>query len=157
MGAEFYYHLITATPPLGSPYPSGNISIPGKALINSYTAKPKVNSASKGASNIPKQTLTSNKGKIIDVTPTSSHTTTTSVPNPKNGTSNSSVDIINKHSGEILTRRWYGSNGKAIRDVDYSHHKNPKLIRKLHTNIHGLMIKMAIQVGVSKGVIKFGV
>ncbi|WP_179123931.1 hypothetical protein [Paraliobacillus ryukyuensis] len=80
----------------------------------------------KGTENIPKQTVASNKGKTIDVTPTANHTTTTSVPNPAKGTPNSSVDIIDKKTGEIKTRRFYGSDGRAVRDVDYTNHGNAK-------------------------------
>ncbi|WP_438349575.1 RHS repeat-associated core domain-containing protein [Paenibacillus sp. FA6] len=103
------------------------IALLGMGMAGGIGGKRNVgNKTSKGKGNIPKQMLTSNKGKTIDVTPTSSHTTTTPVPNPKNGTPNSSVDILDKQTGEILTRRWYGSDGKAVRDVDYTHHKNPK-------------------------------
>ncbi|WP_257006191.1 hypothetical protein [Shouchella clausii] len=42
----------------------------------------KVKTGGKGAGRIPKQTVKSNKGKTIDVTPTANHSTTTSVPNP---------------------------------------------------------------------------
>jgi hypothetical protein len=45
VNAEYYNDLILATPPLGSPNPSGTVSIPGKALINSSNAKSKVNSS----------------------------------------------------------------------------------------------------------------
>jgi hypothetical protein len=45
---------------MGSPYPSGNISIPGKALISSYTAKPKVNSASKVSGNVQTKIFSAN-------------------------------------------------------------------------------------------------
>lgn len=70
--------------------------------------------------------MTSNKGKTIDVTPTSNHSTTTSVPNPAKGTPNSSVDILDKKTGEIKTRRFYGEDGRAVRDIDYTNHGNSK-------------------------------
>ncbi|PAE91574.1 hypothetical protein CHH70_18040, partial [Shouchella clausii] len=78
------------------------------------------------AGRIPKQTVKSNKGKTIDVTPTANHSTTTSVPNPAKGTPNSSVDITDKNTGEIKTRRFYGPDGRAVRDVDYTNHGNAK-------------------------------
>ncbi|MCM3311723.1 LXG domain-containing protein [Psychrobacillus sp. MER TA 17] len=86
----------------------------------------KVETGGKGAGRIPKQTVKSNKGKTIDVTPTANHSTTTSVPNPAKGTPNSSVDITDKNTGEIKTRRFYGPDGRAVRDVDYTNHGNAK-------------------------------
>ncbi|SHL62063.1 hypothetical protein [Shouchella rhizosphaerae] len=86
----------------------------------------KVKTGGKGAGRIPKQTVKSNKGKTIDVTPTANHSTTTSVPNPAKGTPNSSVDITDKNTGEIKTRRFYGPDGRAVRDVDYTNHGNAK-------------------------------
>ncbi|MEK3756109.1 LXG domain-containing protein [Bacillus sp. FSL K6-6483] len=86
----------------------------------------KVETGGKGAGRIPKQTVKSNKGKTFDVTPTANHSTTTSVPNPAKGTPNSSVDITDKNTGEIKTRRFYGPDGRAVRDVDYTNHGNAK-------------------------------
>ncbi|NMO95008.1 WXG100 family type VII secretion target [Paenibacillus lemnae] len=76
--------------------------------------------------NIPRQTVTSNKGNVLDVTPSANHTTVTNNPGPKDGQPNSSIDIVDSNKREILTRRWYGPDGRATRDVDYTHHKNPK-------------------------------
>ncbi|MCJ1218763.1 WXG100 family type VII secretion target [Paenibacillus polymyxa] len=73
-----------------------------------------------------KQTLTSNKGTSIDVTPSSNHTSTTTNPHPAKGEPNSSVDILDKNTGEIKTRRYYDENGRAVRDVDYTNHGNSK-------------------------------
>ncbi|WP_413232240.1 WXG100 family type VII secretion target [Paenibacillus sp. BJ-4] len=73
-----------------------------------------------------KQTLTSNKGTPIDVTPSSNHTSTITNPHPAKGEPNSSVDILDKNTGEIKTRRYYDENGRAIRDVDYTNHGNSK-------------------------------
>lgn len=42
------------------------------------------------------------------------------------GTPNSTVDILDKNTGEIKTRRYYGPDGRAIRDVDYTNHGNAK-------------------------------
>ena len=36
------------------------------------------------------------------------------------------MDILDKN-GNVATRRWYGSDGKAIRDVDITNHGNPGL------------------------------
>jgi hypothetical protein len=80
----------------------------------------------KGSRKVPTQTVTSNKGTIIDVTPSANHTTTTSIPHPAKGIPNSTVDILDKTTGEIKTRRFYGPDGRAVRDVDYTNHGNPK-------------------------------
>ncbi|MEC0192289.1 polymorphic toxin-type HINT domain-containing protein, partial [Paenibacillus apiarius] len=82
--------------------------------------------SNKGTGKIPSQTVTSNKGNPFDVTPTKNHSTVTVNPKPTGGQPNSSVDIVDPKTGELLTRRWYGPDGRAIRDVDYTHHKNPK-------------------------------
>jgi hypothetical protein len=70
--------------------------------------------------------VTSNKGTVLDVTPSANHTTTTSIPHPAKGVPNSTVDILDKKTGEIKTRRFYGPDGKAVRDVDYTNHGNAK-------------------------------
>ncbi|MCR8843742.1 hypothetical protein NQ117_08585 [Paenibacillus sp. SC116] len=75
---------------------------------------------------VPRQTVISNHGKTIDVTPTSIHTKTTIVPHPSKGTPNSTLDILDKKTGEIKTRRYHGPDGRAIRDVDYTNHGNAK-------------------------------
>ena len=67
--------------------------------------------------------ITSNLGKEIDITPSSNHSTVTSNPGYK-GTPNSSVDILDSN-GDVVTRRWYDSNGNAYRDVDMTNHGNP--------------------------------
>ena len=66
-----------------------------------------------------------NLGNEINITPSTSHSTTTTNPGLK-GTPNSSVDILNKN-GDITTRRWFGSEGTQIRDVDFTNHGNPKM------------------------------
>jgi len=69
--------------------------------------------------------VTTNKGNDIDITPSANHSTTTTNPGLK-GTPNSSVDILNKN-GEVVTRRWFGPDGTQIRDVDFSNHGNAKM------------------------------
>lgn len=103
----------------------------GKALKKSHAKHDDLGglggkSRTEGTGKVAKSTVTSNKGKTIDVTPTSIHTTTTSVPSPFKGTPNSTVDILDKNTGEIKTRRYYGPDGRAIRDVDYTNHGNAK-------------------------------
>ncbi len=68
--------------------------------------------------------VTSNLGNEIDITPSKNHTTVTRNPGTM-GTPNSSVDILDR-TGNIETRRWYDSVGKAYRDVDMTNHGNPK-------------------------------
>ena len=41
------------------------------------------------------------------------------------GIPNSSKDKIDD-KGNILTRRWYDSKGRAVKDVDFTNHGNPK-------------------------------
>ncbi|WP_223837352.1 T7SS effector LXG polymorphic toxin [Bacillus swezeyi] len=81
---------------------------------------------SKKVSGIEKKTVTSNKGKTIDITPSPNHSTTTSIPHPGKGVPNSSVDVVDKKTGEVKTRRYYDSEGRAIRDVDFTNHGNAK-------------------------------
>lgn len=71
-----------------------------------------------------KKTITSTLGNEIDVTPSSNHTSVNKNPGPY-GEANTSVDILDAE-GNIKTRRWYDSDGKAYRDVDMSDHGNPK-------------------------------
>ncbi len=71
-----------------------------------------------------KTTITSTVGNKIDVTPSSNHTSVNKNPGPY-GEANTSVDILDAE-GNIKTRRWYDSDGKAYRDVDMSDHGNPK-------------------------------
>ena len=47
-----------------------------------------------------------------------------------------SVDILDDQ-GNIITRRWYDSNGNAYRVVDMTNHGNSKHIQNIRTNIHG--------------------
>jgi hypothetical protein len=78
----------------------------------------------KGAGNAGRQTVTSNLGKEIDVTPSATHTTTAKNPGYK-GEPNTSVDILDSQ-GNVTSRRWFGPDGKATRDVDFDQHGNPK-------------------------------
>ena len=71
-----------------------------------------------------KSTVKTNKGREIDVSPSKNHTTTKKNPGPE-GTSDSSVDILDEN-GNVVTRRWYDSQGKAYIDVDMTNHGNPK-------------------------------
>ena len=63
-------------------------------------------------------------GNEIDITPSLKHTSVNKNPGPY-GEVNTSVDILDAE-GNIKTRRWYDSEGKAYRDVDMSDHGNPK-------------------------------
>lgn len=65
-----------------------------------------------------------NLGNEVDITPSKNHSTTTKNPGP-NGEPNSSIDIIDD-KGNVITRRWYDSNGRAYRDVDMTNHGNSK-------------------------------
>ncbi len=69
-------------------------------------------------------TIKTNLGNEIDITPSKNHSTTTKNPGLE-GKPNSSVDILDSN-GNIKTRRWYGPDGKQIRDVDFTNHGNPK-------------------------------
>ncbi len=69
------------------------------------------------------KTIKTNQGNEIDITPSSNHSTTTKNPG-LGGKANSSVDILDSN-GNIITRRWYGPDGKQIRDVDFTNHGNP--------------------------------
>lgn len=62
--------------------------------------------------------IKNNMGKEIDITPSLNHSTTTKNPGLK-GEPSSSVDILDSN-GNIITRRWYGPDGKLIRDVDFT-------------------------------------
>ena len=71
-----------------------------------------------------KETVTSTLGKEIDITPSFKHSSVNKNPGPY-GEPNTSVDILDAN-GNVKTRRWYDSDGKAYRDVDMSDHGNPK-------------------------------
>ena len=71
-----------------------------------------------------KKTIISTLGNEIDITPSLKHTSVNKNPGPY-GKVNTSVDILDAE-GNIKTRRWYDSEGKAYRDVDMSDHGNPK-------------------------------
>ena len=64
-----------------------------------------------------------NKGNELDTTPSSNHSTVTKNPGYQ-GSPNSSIDILDR-KGQIETRRWFDSEGKAVRDVDFTNHGNP--------------------------------
>ena len=70
-------------------------------------------------------TIKNNLGNEIDITPSSNHSTTIKNPGYK-GTPNTSIDILDD-AGNVQTRRWFGSDGKAIRDIDMTNHGNPKM------------------------------
>ncbi|UOY88646.1 T7SS effector LXG polymorphic toxin [Bacillus glycinifermentans] len=118
--------------------PAGKLAKVGKYVFKMIkgekTAKKvsKIEKASKAEKNVQnaegvkKQTVTSNKGKNIDITPYPNHSTTTSVPHPAKGVPNSSIDVLDKKTGEVKTRRYYDSEGRAIRDVDFTNHGNSK-------------------------------
>ena len=69
-------------------------------------------------------TVTSNEGSEYDNKPSENHSKTTKNP-VKNQEPNSSVDIVDKN-GNVIRRRWFDSEGKAERDLDYTDHGNPK-------------------------------
>ncbi len=86
--------------------------------------------ATKGASETKEgkkgnpEKVKTNLGNEIDITPSKNHSTTTKNPGLE-GKPNSSIDILDQN-GNIKTRRWYGPDGKQIRDVDFTNHGNPK-------------------------------
>ena len=69
-------------------------------------------------------TVITNQGNEIDVTPSDNHSSSIKNPGVK-GDPNSSVDIVDE-DGNVITRRWYDENGNAYRDVDMTNHGNPK-------------------------------
>ena len=111
--------------------------IEGGARLGSVVQKPIVPNAPKtppvrgmdswrgtGAPNGVGNSVTSNTGKTINTTPSANHTTVTKNPGPR-GQPNSSVDILDRQ-GNLATRRWFDSNGRAVRDVDFTNHGKPK-------------------------------
>ncbi|WP_219834728.1 hypothetical protein [Paenibacillus sp. R14(2021)] len=99
------------------------------ASQNSHVAnKAPGQNGAKGAGNEGRQIVRTNLGNEIDITPYKNHTTAPSNRNPGlKGEPNSSVDIVDPNTGQIKTRRYYGPDGKATRDVDMTDHGNPKL------------------------------
>jgi len=81
------------------------------------------NQGNQTASPTQKETVTSNKGTDVDITRSTHHTTSTINLGIK-GPPNSSVDILDSQ-GNIATRRWFDSNGRVFRDVDFTNHGNP--------------------------------
>jgi hypothetical protein len=70
------------------------------AKVEGETGK-NVSTETRLANPIKKQTVISNKGKTIDITPSANHSTTTSVPHPSKGVPNSSVDILDERFAEL--------------------------------------------------------
>ena len=68
--------------------------------------------------------IISTLGKEIDITPSKNHFSVDKNPGTY-GKPNTSVDILDSN-GNIKTRRWFDSNGRAYRDVDMTNHGNPK-------------------------------
>ena len=73
---------------------------------------------------ISKNKIISTSGKEIDITPSKNHFSVDKNPGTY-GKPNTSVDILDSN-GNIKTRRWFDSNGRAYRDVDMTNHGNPK-------------------------------
>lgn len=71
-----------------------------------------------------KKTVTSTLGREIDITPSSNHSSVYKNSGPY-GEGNTSVGILDA-DGNVKTRHWYDSDGKAYRDVDMSDHGNAK-------------------------------
>lgn len=67
--------------------------------------------------------VASSTGNVINTQRSVRHSTVTKNPGLK-GKANTSVDIVDSN-GNLKTRRWYGKDGKAIRDVDMTNHGNP--------------------------------
>ena len=68
--------------------------------------------------------IISTLGKEIDITPSKNHFSVDKNPGTY-GKPNTTVDILDSN-GNIKTRRWFDSNGRAYRDVDMTNHGNPK-------------------------------
>lgn len=71
------------------------------------------------------ESVRTNRGNELDITPSVNHSVATKNPGTY-GIPNSSVDILDS-KGNIATRRWYDSKGRAYRDVDMTNHGNAKL------------------------------
>ena len=72
-----------------------------------------------------REIIISTLGKEIDITPYFNHISVNKNPGPFAEQPNSSIDIIDAN-GNIKTRRWYDSDKKAYKDVDFSDHGNSK-------------------------------
>jgi len=72
----------------------------------------------------PTGKVKSNFGNEYDLTPYDNHYDVYKNPGPR-GEPNTSVDIHDSE-GNFVTRRWYDSDGRAVRDIDMTQHKNPK-------------------------------
>ena len=104
--------------PLPSPEPPARYSI-REEIDSSHSGEYTVENAGMGDS----ETVTTNKGNEVDITPAKNHTTTTKNPGSK-GPKRSSIDILDEN-GNIKTRRWFDEQGHAYRDVDMTNHGNP--------------------------------
>ncbi|RNB64576.1 hypothetical protein EDM55_27130 [Brevibacillus centrosporus] len=58
------------------------------------------------------------------------HSVTTGRNLPTSSRPNSSMDLMDE-DGDLKTRRYYGSDGRALRDVDFTDHGNPKMHPKV--------------------------
>ena len=95
-----------------------------KKVASNSTVKTPAKGTGGGKPNGIGNSVETNTGKVLDTTPSSNHMTVTKNP-AYQGTPNSSVDILDD-VGNATTRRWFGSDGKAIRDIDITNHGNPK-------------------------------
>jgi len=65
-----------------------------------------------------------NQGNTIDITPSRNHSISSARQSPIRSTPNSSIDFVDRN-GQIIKRRWFGSDGRQIRDVDFTNHGTP--------------------------------
>ena len=56
---------------------------------------------------------------------------------PLTGKSNSSADLKD-HDGNVIGKRYYGPDGRAQKDVDYTDHGIQKDILTFRMNTHGI-------------------
>ncbi|MCL2617080.1 MAG: RHS repeat-associated core domain-containing protein, partial [Defluviitaleaceae bacterium] len=100
-------------------------SIKGYGFVNRlFTNAPSAAQKQAPARTAPRVTRTSNQGNVYNDTPSRDHSVTSNRNNSLHGRPNSSVDYIDNR-GEVITRRWFGPDGKQVRDIHYTNHGNP--------------------------------
>jgi len=80
------------------------------------------NATTRNSGATPVLRIRSNAGNVYDISPSRNHIRVTG--DPTIGRPNSSADIINRQ-GISNKMRWYGSDGRAVRDIHFDNHGNP--------------------------------
>jgi hypothetical protein len=106
--------------------PVGRVAKAAEGLGELAEVAQEMKNVEKGAETIGRATSQSTRKTIDDYPPSAIHSVTTDRSLPLKGQPpNSSMDKVDAN-GNVITRRYYDSEGKAKLDVDNTDHGNPK-------------------------------